>query len=48
MAKTYSTAITSPLAGTIVEFDPNGYPFTNNANAVCLAWSPTWCKILLL
>lgn len=48
MTKTFKPAITSSLSGTIVEFDPNGYPFTDNANAICLAWSPRWCKIRLL
>lgn len=48
MTKTYKPAITSSLAGTTVEFDPNGLPFISNANAVCIVWTPHWCKIRLL
>jgi len=41
-------AISSTLAGTIVIFDPNGLPFIDNANAVCIVWTPRWCKVRLL
>ncbi|WP_321947182.1 hypothetical protein [Paraburkholderia sp. J10-1] len=40
-------AITSPLTGTIVRFDPNGLPFISNENAVCLLWTPRVCYVRL-
>ncbi|MFX1739995.1 hypothetical protein PXJ20_32090 [Paraburkholderia sp. A1RI_3L] len=44
---TLTKAITSPLAGTEVWFDPNGLPFINNENAVCLMWTPRRCCVRL-